>query len=121
MSKVKVVLRKDWLILRRNPFFLLMFTVFPLVIMSSFLSLEASLEAHIQPEKHNLESNKPNTFKRVIFSDQIREDKRTKTLVYGFRHVEQIKELIQRKPDFDEQLRNRKKERCGSDRFFYGY
>jgi len=49
-------LRKDWLILRRQWFYLVMFTVVPLLLTGTFWFFESSLSADIQDEKHNIDS-----------------------------------------------------------------
>lgn len=42
---VRVLLWKDWLILRRNWFYLLMFAVLPVLMMTGFWYLETCLDA----------------------------------------------------------------------------
>ncbi len=71
------LLRKDWLILKRNWLYLVMFVWVPFVMMGSFWYLKSTLEFELTPEKHNLhgkfniQSALPLT--RVIFGLQLNE------------------------------------------------
>ena len=52
-NHVGTLLRKDWLILKRNWLYLVMFVWVPFVMMGSFWYLKATLEFELTPEKHN--------------------------------------------------------------------
>jgi hypothetical protein len=51
---VKVLLRKDFLTLKRNWMFFLTFLILPVAIMSGFSFLESIVEGELAPERHNL-------------------------------------------------------------------
>jgi ABC-type Na+ efflux pump permease subunit len=51
---VKVLLRKDYLTLKRNWMFFLTFIILPIAVMSGFNFLESLVEGELAPERHNL-------------------------------------------------------------------
>jgi hypothetical protein len=52
---VKVLLRKDFLTLKRNWMFFLTFVILPIAVMSGFNFLESLVEGELAPERHNLD------------------------------------------------------------------
>lgn len=52
-NHVGTLLRKDWLILKRNWLYLVMFVWVPFIMMGSFWYLKSTLEFELTPEKHN--------------------------------------------------------------------
>lgn len=56
-NQLGVLLKKDWLILRRNWVFLLMFIVLPVLMMTAFWQLHAIVGSTDNEEHHNLQRN----------------------------------------------------------------
>ena len=54
LRHVKVLLRKDFLTLKRNWMFFLTFLILPIAIMSGFNFIESLVEGELAPERHNL-------------------------------------------------------------------
>ena len=52
---VKVLIKKDFLTLKRNWMFFLTFLILPVMIMSGFSFLESIVEGELAPERHNLD------------------------------------------------------------------
>ena len=52
---MKVLLRKDFLTLKRNWMFFLTFLVLPVAIMSGFNFIQSLVEGELAPERHNLD------------------------------------------------------------------
>ena len=55
LRHVKVLLRKDFLTLKRNWMFFLTFLILPIAIMSGFNFIESLVEGELAPERHNLD------------------------------------------------------------------
>jgi len=54
MRHVKVLLRKDFLTLKRNFMFFMTFIILPIAVMSGFNFLHSLVEGELAPERHNL-------------------------------------------------------------------
>ena len=55
LRHVRVLLRKDFLTLKRNWMFFLTFIILPVAIMSGFNFIESLVEGEMAPERHNLD------------------------------------------------------------------
>ena len=67
---VRVLLRKDFLTLKRNWMFFMTFLILPVAIMSGFSFLESIVEGEMAPERHNLDRKSISYFQHV-FSDSV--------------------------------------------------
>ena len=54
-EQTKLLLWKDWVLLRRSWLFLVLFTLVPILMMTSFWYLKSCIEPTFQDEKHNTE------------------------------------------------------------------
>jgi hypothetical protein len=59
---VRVLLRKDYLTLKRNMGFIASFILMPIMMITAFSLLQWFLEGNLTPEKHNLEFSKQTQF-----------------------------------------------------------
>ena len=53
MRHVKILLRKDFLTLKRNFMFFMTFIILPIAVMSGFNFLHSLVEGELAPERHN--------------------------------------------------------------------
>jgi hypothetical protein len=90
---VRVLLKKDWLILRRNWFYIVMFTLLPVVMMSVFWYMAAVMDSHLKDEKHNFDCKPLDPCRH-----QVQQDRRKIGFLLGLRYGEAAKSIRQRRP-----------------------